>query len=181
MSGSEGISKRIIESIDVYISTNYGKVDKFAIRANDQKNIVHDCILKTAPFISNAVKIPMQAIEKELVGNGVSFHDKLFEHIKNSRMDNKDVWKNANLDRKLFSKIRCDEKCCPKKKTVLSLCIALKLDIEQSKDLMSRAGWAFNPSSKFDLIVAWAIEHKEYDILSLNNILYRYTQETLSI
>ena len=56
----------------------------------------------------------------------MSFHDKLFELIGESGMDNKDVWKRANLDRKHFSKIQCDEKYHPKKKTVMALCIALE-------------------------------------------------------
>ena len=59
------------------------------------------------------------------------------------------------------------------------MCIALKLDAGQSKDLMARAGLAFNPSSRFDLIVGWAIENKKYDIAELNDILYKFTGETL--
>ena len=53
-----------------------------------------------------------------------------------SHLDNKDVWKRANLDRKHFSKIQCDMNYHPKKKTVMALCIALELDLEQSKDLL---------------------------------------------
>ena len=181
MSGSVGIPKRFLESIDAYIAAHYVAED---INDNpDEKNEeagqfrISDTVT-TIPIIT---RVPIQNIEKHLAGNGATFHDKLFEHIRNSGMDNKEVWRRANMDRKHFSKLRCDENCKPKKKTVMSLCVALKLNLEQSKDLMSRAGWAFNPSSKFDLIVAWAIEQKEYDILLLNNILYRYTEETLSI
>lgn len=181
MSGSVGIPKRFLESIDAYIAAHYVPED---INDNpDEKNeeAGQFRISDTVTAIPIITRVPIQNIEKQLAGNGATFHDKLFEHIRNSGMDNKEVWRRANMDRKHFSKLRCDENCKPKKKTVMSLCVALKLNLEQSKDLMSRAGWAFNPSSKFDLIVAWAIEQKEYDILLLNNILYRYTEETLSI
>ena len=111
----------------------------------------------------------------------VSFHDKLFELIDEAHLDNKDVWKRANLDRKHFSKIQCDQNYHPKKKTVMALCIALQLDLEQSRDLLARADWAFSPSSKVDLIVQKAIIDKQYDIMQLNVTLFKYTNEILGI
>ena len=111
----------------------------------------------------------------------MSFHDKLFELIDKSGLDNKDIWKRANLDRKHFSKIQCDENCHPKKKTVMALCIALKLNLEQSKDLLARADWAFSPSSKVDLIVQKAIIDGQYDICRVNTVLFKYTNEILGV
>ena len=121
------------------------------------------------------------SLEEELENIGMSFHDKLFELIDKVGLDNKDVWKRANLDRKHFSKIQCDEKYHPKKKTVMALCIALELDLEQSKDLLARADWAFSPSSKVDLIVQKAIMDRQYDIYQLNLVLFQYTNETLGV
>lgn len=69
----------------------------------------------------------------------------------------------------------------PKKKTVMALCIALKLDLEQSKDLLARADWAFSPSSKVDLIVQKAIIDKQYDIMQLNVTLFKYTNKILGV
>ena len=120
-------------------------------------------------------------LEEELAGIGMSFHDKLFELIGQSGLDNKDVWKRANLDRKHFSKIQCDKKYHPKKKTVMALCIALELDLEQAKDLLARADWAFSPSSRVDLIVQKAIAEKQYDICLLNLVLFKYTNEILGV
>ena len=110
-----------------------------------------------------------------------AFHDKLFELIDEAHIDNKDVWKRANLDRKHFSKIQCDQNYHPKKKTVMALCIALHLDLEQSRDLLARADWAFSPSSKVDLIVQKAIIDKQYDIMQLNVTLFKYTNEILGV
>ena len=121
------------------------------------------------------------SLEEELEQIGMSFHEKLFELIDKSGLDNKDVWKRANLDRKHFSKIQCDMNYHPKKKTVMALCIALKLDLEQSKDLLARADWAFSPSSKVDLIVQKAIIDKQYDIMQLNVTLFKYTNEILGV
>ena len=85
------------------------------------------------------------------------------------------------FDRKHFSKIQCDKNYHPKKKTVMALCIALQLNLEQSKDLLSRADWAFSPSSKVDLIMQKAIMDKQYDIMQLNVTLFKYTNEILGI
>ena len=121
------------------------------------------------------------SLEDQLANMGASFPDKLFELIDASHLDNKDVWKKANLDRKHFSKIQCDMNYHPKKKTVMALCIALELDLEQSKDLLARADWAFSPSSKVDLIVQKAIIDKQYDIMQLNITLFKYTNEILGV
>ena len=67
------------------------------------------------------------SLEDQLANIGVSFHDKLFELIDEAHLDNKDVWKRANLDRKHFSKIQCDQNYHPKKKTVMALCMHFSL------------------------------------------------------
>lgn len=141
---------------------------------------------KSAPYsmIESILQAPTaddsdMSLEEQLENIGASFHDKLFELIDTSGLDNKDVWKRANMDRKLFSKIQCNADYHPKKKTVLALCIALELDLEQSRDLLARAEWAFSPSSKVDLIVQKAILDRKYNIYELNMVLFQYTNETL--
>lgn len=140
----------------------------------------HSKMNESAAARAAQMKIPIAQIEESILSNGASFHDKLFELIDKSGMDGSDIWKRARIDRRLFSKIKCDANCKPKRNTVMSLCIALELDKEQAEDLMSRAGLAFNPGSKFDRIVEWAIENKEYDIYQINDILEKHTGETLS-
>ncbi len=63
----------------------------------------------------------------------------------------------------------------------MALCIALELDLEQSKGLLARADWAFSPNSKVDLIVQKAIVDKQYDIIQLNLVLFKYTNEYLGV
>lgn len=157
------------EDIDSYIDENYAEEDEVFC----SENVFEDC--------STRMVACLDYIDKKELDVGVSFHEKLFELIYESNLSNKDVWKRANLDRKHFSKIQCDENYHPKKKTIMALCIALELDLDQSKDLLARADWAFSPSSKFDLIVQKAIKDKQYDIMQLNVVLFKYTNEVLGV
>ena len=63
----------------------------------------------------------------------------------------------------------------------MALCIALQLNLEQSRDLLARADWAFSPSSKEDLIVQKALIDRQYDIMQLNTVLFKYTNEILGV
>lgn len=146
-----------------------------------EENYSFDSEEKSSDLAEPCMLSADMSLEDQLANMGASFHDKLFELIDASHMDNKDVWKKANLDRKHFSKIQCDMNYHPKKKTVMALCIALELDLEQSKDLLARADWAFSPSSKVDLIVQKAIIDKQYDIMQLNVTLFKYTNEILGV
>ena len=195
------LSGQLVGEIDSFIDANYIRQKRRTeysrrpfSRSRIESNITYDlevyeeCSRYTEAEESETellMSIPMpdgaMSLEEELENIGMSFHDKLFELIGKSGMDNKDVWKRANLDRKHFSKIQCDEKYHPKKKTVMALCIALELDLEQAKDLLARADWAFSPSSKVDLIVQKAIIDKQYDIYQLNLVLFQYTNEILGV
>lgn len=192
------LSGQIVGEIDSYIDANYVRESHKKEYPNRNRssarvrNLLEEELYEdTYPFDGNeddGVKLSEpcvlsseMSLEEQFENLGVSFHDKLFELIEEAGIDNKDVWKNANLDRKHFSKIQCDKNYHPKKKTVMALCIALHLDMEQSRDLMARADWAFSPSSKFDLIVQKAIIDKQYNIMQLNVTLFKYTNEILGV
>ena len=89
------------------------------------------------------------------------------------------MYKAANIDRKVFSRIRCKADYKPTKKTAVAFAIALKLDLPTTLDLLSRAEIAFSPSSKFDLIVAYFISNGDFDIFKINAALFKYGQQTL--
>ena len=95
-------------------------------------------------------------------------------------MTDPEVYKRANVDRKLFSKIRCSENYIPKKKTIIALAIALNLNLDDTKDLLSSAGFSLTNSSKSDVIVSFCIENGIYDIFEVNMLLFKYGQPTLS-
>lgn len=96
-----------------------------------------------------------------------------------SGMDDVTVYKKANIDRKVFSRIRCKEDYKPKKKTAVAFAIALELDLPTTLDLLLRAEIAFSPSSRFDLIVTYFITNKIYDIYKINTALFKYGQPIL--
>ena len=103
----------------------------------------------------------------------------LLKLIDNRGMSDVDVYKRANMSRQLFSRIRSDANYRPTKKTVLALAIALSLNLEETGDLLRRAGFALSHSSKSDVIIEYFIVHGIYDLYTINNTLYDFDQPLL--
>lgn len=89
------------------------------------------------------------------------------------------VYKRANIERSVFSKLRSNKNYAPSKSTAVALCIALELNMDQTKDLLARAGYALSPSSLSDVIVSFFIENSQYDIFEINAALFQYDQPCL--
>ena len=120
-----------------------------------------------------------KSLDEVLGAAGKSFQQRLFELIDESGMDDVSVYKRANIDRKVFSRIRCKADYKPKKKTAVAFAIALQLDMPTMLDLLSRAEIAFSPSNKFDLIVTYFVTNGIYDIYEINAALFKYGQPIL--
>lgn len=108
-----------------------------------------------------------------------TFQVKLLNLIDASGETDPMVYKRANIDRKLFAKIRKDENYKPSRKTAIALAIALKLSLPEAQDLLKRAGFSLSQSSTFDLIIRFCLEHQIYDINDVNSILFKFDQEVL--
>lgn len=120
-----------------------------------------------------------KSLDEVLRNTGDTFQQRLFKLIDASGMDDVTVYKKANIDRKVFSRIRCKKDYKPKKKTAVAFAIALQLDMPTMLDLLSRAEIAFSPSNKFDLIITYFITNQVYDIFEINAALFKYNQPIL--
>ena len=113
-----------------------------------------------------------ESLEDLLSCRQETFSQKLLSLIDQKDYRDAEVYHRANLDLRHFAKIRSNPAYAPKKNTVLALCIALRLDLQESEDLLRRAGYAFSPCSHADLIVRYFIEHGRYDIFDINEALF---------
>ena len=105
-----------------------------------------------------------------------TFSQRLLRMIDERKLKDSEVYTKANVDRRHFSKIRKDVNYTPNKKTVLAFTIALELSLDEAKDLLASAGYALSRSSKMDIIVAYFLQNKIYDMFEINDVLYAYGQ-----
>lgn len=111
--------------------------------------------------------------------NAESFGSCLFRMIDERHCSDAEIYKRANIDRRLISRLRQNPEKHISKNTAFALAIGLKLTYEETKEFIALAGWAFSPSYKFDRIVRFFIENGQYDIMAINEALFIYTGKTL--
>ena len=105
-----------------------------------------------------------------------TFSQRLLRMIKERKMSESEAYKKAFVDRRHFAKIKKDEYYAPSKKTVLAFAIELELTLDETKDLLRSAGYALSRSSKFDIIVVYFLENRNYNMFDINEVLYEYDQ-----
>ncbi len=150
-------------------------ISAYNSRANDYKNMwdwvrYEERATSSIPYDDPSKK----RLEDILAERHDTFQQRLLYHIDRRQISEVDVYKKANIDRKLFSKIRCNEKYKPSKKTILVLAIALELGIKETLDLLARAEHTFSPCNRFDAVVKYYIEKEMYDVYAINIALFKY-------
>ena len=166
------ITEEMRRSLDQYIQDHYVDIDSSTTYYSFDEDIEKSSGMTFSKKEAFTLDQLMEVV-------GETFHDMLFLHIDMSGMTDVEVYKRANVDRKLFSKIRSNPAYHPRKQTVLALAIALQLSLQDTVDLLARAEYAFSPGSKGDLIVKYFIERGIYDITAINFALDEYGQTVL--
>ena len=138
-----------------------------------EKNKKPKMIGKFVPVNEKEEKFDVLEMKKE------SFSQTLLNFIDEKNISDVDCYKRANIDRKLFSKIRSDDEYQPKKTTVFALIIGLRLNLEDAETLLDCAGYSLSHSLKQDIIIEFAIKKQIYDMSILNEILFSLGCQTL--
>lgn len=185
---SLSVSEELMGEVESYIDEHY--VDAHHTRRRElldvEKNALRESSFAPAegaasipPAAAAAPAQPGASLE-ELVGHlDEPFSDTLLKLIDAKGKTDVEVYKKANIDRKLFSKIRSVKGYTPKKPTILALAVSLELSLPETDDLLERAGYALSHASKFDVIVEYFIIHHKYNIFDINEVLFQYDQPLL--
>ena len=170
------IGNKLFADIAAYIDDHYVDAHTDSRRERMRRMGVVESRMLTA---CEDAPMAVGGLDEALAHLDAGFSEALLKLIDRSGKKDAEVYKKANVDRKLFSKIRNNPDYKPSKPTAVAFAIALELNLDETRDLIARAGYALGPSSKFDVIIEYFITRREYDIFRINEALFAFDQSLL--